>query len=112
MTRASWMTLEQRQWLEERLPEWSKAQAANGTKPFRSKLIAEWYKAFPLGALTAEELAKANGNTSQAERAKRTAMNNVKCQLRFFLEGIRPNMYSSECTSGSTTTRVYNPASR
>lgn len=78
MGRATWTTLEQSEWLKERLPDWSKAQVASTTKAFRNHTITEWYKVFPLGAPTAEELAKVNGNKPQAERAKRNAMNNVR----------------------------------
>lgn len=78
MTRASWTTPEQHQWLKAHLPEWSKAQAANVTKSFHNKILTEWHKVFPLGTPTVEELAKADGNQPQAERAKRKAMNNVR----------------------------------
>jgi hypothetical protein len=78
MTRATWTTTEQREWLEEYLPGWANAQDNGTTKAYRVKVFEGWYKAFPLGTPTDEELAKAGGNASKALRTKRNASDNVR----------------------------------
>jgi hypothetical protein len=78
MTRAPWTTVEQREWLNGRLPGWANAQDNGTSKAYRAKVFEDWYKAFPLSPPMDKELAEAGGNTSQALRAQREVTDNVR----------------------------------
>jgi hypothetical protein len=77
MTRAPWTSAEQRTWLEARKPAWVAAQENQTMKTYRSKLLAEWYTKFPLGALTPKEVQAAGGDLQKAERARKETSDKV-----------------------------------
>lgn len=78
MTRAPWTTPEQRQWLEKQLPGWANSQEDGTAKLYRTKVFEDWYKAFPLGPPTEEELEKAGGDKRKAEQKQQSDSNDVR----------------------------------
>jgi hypothetical protein len=67
MPKPQWTTKEQYEWLTERLPDFTAAQEKKSTAKFFGPLYAEWFKDFPNGDPTAEQLAEANGDRAVAE---------------------------------------------
>lgn len=77
MPKKRWTTIEQRAWLEERIPAFIEAQQSKATGAFFDDIHTGWQKNWPTEAPTQQELKSANGNAERALAIKQKASEGV-----------------------------------
>jgi hypothetical protein len=77
MTRHSWTTEGERNWLSELIPDFLAAQENKTTSSFWPRVYQGFAEKFPIAAPTADEIKGADDNQELATRHKKKAMEKV-----------------------------------
>ena len=100
MTRQTWTTAEERDWLKSWIPRFLEAQEKKTTSTFWPALYEAWGSTFKAPEPTADDI-KAAGSVERAEKTKRSATHKVNIYILFASWKLDKNSQSA-CFIGFT----------